>query len=128
MLERALQPRRSPDPAEPAGLAWGALYPTLPATGLDQRSYDRHGTVVATTSSTVLAVANPARASLGILNASATATLYVSLGPVATTSEYLFALAPGQAMALEDPDVYQGIVAGVWSAAAGSALVTETTR
>jgi hypothetical protein len=128
MLERlrGLIPRRI-EASEPGGLPFSALYPSRPAQLLAQRSYSPIRSVPASTSSQVLADANPSRRSLTIVNDSS-ANLYLALGPVASSAGYSILLGPSQTGVLEDPDVYQGVVAGVWSAAAGAARITETTR
>ncbi len=126
MLERLrtiLAPRRL-EPAEPGGLPWSDLYPDRPARLLAQRSYTPIRSIAAATGSQLLAAANPSRRSLTIVNDS-TADLYIALGPVASLAGFTVHLGPAQTAVLEDPDVYQGDVAGVWSAAAGAARITE---
>jgi hypothetical protein len=123
-LRGLFAPRARPS-AEPGGMPFAALYPTLPGE-LRTRSYQSLRSVPASTSTVILAPANPARRSLAIVNDSS-ADLYIAEGPIASSSSYSLHLSPGQTGVLEDPDVYQGDVAGVWTAAAGAARVTEST-
>lgn len=125
-LLRQLRPRRlEEDPA--GGLPWLDIYPARRAAGLRPRTYAPPRSVAAATTPVVLAPQNAARRSLTIVNDSATATLYVGLGAIASSSSFVAALGPAQTVVLEEPAVWQGDVAGVWTAAVGSARVTEST-
>lgn len=129
MLERfrrAIAPRPVDRGAAP-GLPWDAIYPppTLSPYG-NVAAYPAPRSVAASTSSQLLAAANPARAMLAITN-DGTANLYVITGRFAATSLFTTKLGPGQTMVLEPPNVYQGDVAGVWDVANGFARITETT-
>lgn len=124
-LRRAIEPPR-PDVAVTGGLPWGDLYPSRAGVGLRQRVYRPTVVVASSTSSQLLAAANPARRSLEIYNAS-TALLYITLGPVASTIGYQTQVAAGGLYVVDEPGQYLGEVSGVWAAANGSAQVTETT-
>jgi len=125
LLDRLLG--RSPSsPPEPGGLAFEELYPRHRPTGLDVASYAPVRTIAASTSSQVLAAANPVRDSLVIVNDSASAILYVAFEPVASTSGYVAKVGPGASFVAQEPGVWKGVVAGVWDAAVGAARITET--
>lgn len=81
--------------------------------------------VPASITSVLLAAANATRAGLYIVNESATATLYCKFGSGASLTSYsLLPLEPG--CAYEMPRrYYTGLVHGIWSAAVGTARVTE---
>lgn len=116
-----------PPPLESAGgIPFTDLYPGRPGTGLRQRSYPPVRSVAAAMSSVPIADANPARRSLSIVNDS-TADLYLAHGPLASASGYTVKLGPGATYALEEPGIYQGELAGAWSAINGSARITEGT-
>jgi hypothetical protein len=120
--------RRRPKGTDYAGgLPFEQLYPRHQPTGLDLPSYRPVATIAASTSSQVLAAANPARKSLVIVNDSASATLYVAFEPAATTVGYVAKVGPGASFVTQDPEPWRGVIAGVWDAAVGSARVTETT-
>jgi hypothetical protein len=125
-LLRRLLLALDPPPEEPAGLAWGAIYPTRPVPRSLARPafYPVRSVPAVASGSIVIAPANPARRSLTIVNAS-TATLYLAHGPAASTVAYTVAVGPGATYILEEPSIYQGDLAGIWSAANGSAQVTE---
>jgi len=126
-LLQAVAPRRRPTDDSPAGgMAWSGLYPDRGGSGVDQPSYRPTTTIAAATSSQLLAAANPARRSALIVNDSASAALYVSAGPVASTVAYLAKLGPGATFVTEEPGVIVGALAGVWDAAVGAARITET--
>ena len=76
------------------------------------------------TNVTVLA-ANANRKGAIIVNDS-TAYLYLKFGATATTSSYTVKLYPDDYYEVPEP-VYVGIIDGIWSAANGSARVTELT-
>lgn len=55
-----------------------------------------------------------------------TEILYLKLGATATTSSYSVKLAPGDLFELPGPNIYNGIVDGIWAAnASGNCLVTS---
>lgn len=78
--------------------------------------------VAAATASTTLIAANTSRAGATIFN-NGTADLYLKLGSGAAGTS-LTAILSGSAY-YEVPFGYKGIITGAWSAAAGSAHVTE---
>lgn len=119
-------PTRARSVTEPAGLEWGALYPSIPGAGLAGPSYAPPRSVAASTSSTILALANPARTGLTIANDGA-ANLYVAFGPVATLTSWTMKIPAGAVAVIEPERQYVGDVAGVWDAASGSARITEQT-
>jgi hypothetical protein len=77
------------------------------------------------TSSTTLRAANTSRLGLAVFNDS-TASLYIALAATASATAFTVFLAPG-AYWVMDPPIYTGLVTGVWTAAAGTARVTELT-
>jgi hypothetical protein len=82
--------------------------------------------VAAATTDAQLLAANTARRGFTLYNASASATLYLGLGTAAaSTTDYSLAIASGGYF--EAPFAYKGAVHGIWSAAVGSALLTEFT-
>ncbi len=96
-----------------------------PSTPSSQSSTSAAATTVpGSTSSQVILAANAARKGATVYNAS-TATLYLDLEPTASTSTYSALLVPGGYY--EVPFGYTGVIAGVWSAANGNALVRELT-
>lgn len=125
-LSQALAPRPPADVDTGGGLPFAALYPTTPSAGLVQRSPGRIVAIGASTSSSVLLVANAARVGATIRN-DGTANLYLALGAYASTSGYTALLPAGATYILEGPDCYVGSIAGVWDVANGSARVTEQT-
>uniref|UniRef100_A0A832M3X7 Uncharacterized protein n=1 Tax=Oscillatoriales cyanobacterium SpSt-402 TaxID=2282168 RepID=A0A832M3X7_9CYAN len=76
------------------------------------------------TSSTSLLASNASRKGATIFNNS-TADLYVELGGTASTTAFAVKLDPGGYF--EVPYSYTGAIAGIWSAANGTALVREYT-
>jgi hypothetical protein len=132
MLERILASvtgRRRPNGGDLAGgLPFEQLYPPHRPTGLDLPRYAPTLAIAASTSSVVLAAPNPARRSLVIVNDSPSATLYVTFGPVASLSSFAGEVGPGASFVIQEPGVYYGVVAGVWtSPPVGAARITETT-
>lgn len=117
---------RPSSPAEPGGLPFSDLYPTLRPVGIRSRAYPPVRFVAASTRSTLLAIANPARVALEIVNDGA-GNLYLAAGAAATTTSYTAKLPAGALFAFEDPDVYQGDIYGVWDVASGAARITEQT-
>jgi predicted ribonuclease toxin of YeeF-YezG toxin-antitoxin module len=86
--------------------------------------------VAASASSVTLAASNSARKGLTIVNDSTTATLYVKLGSGAViASSWTEKVLPGDAFyhPADNGVIYTGLVAGIWSAASGQAMVTELT-
>jgi hypothetical protein len=124
-FRRAIAPK-PPDRGALPGLPWEAMYPPhkLSPFGLNQ-TYNPPRGVAASTSSVILALANPARKTLVISN-DGTGNLYVALSPYASTSGYTVRLGPQEVYILETPNTYQGAVAGVWDVANGFARVTES--
>lgn len=127
-LARAIAPPR-PAPEERGGLPWDALYPSGPppaflAPIVEPAPVRR---VLSAIAPVTLALANPHRSSLTIVNDS-TATLYVKHGPGVSSvaGGYTVALGAGATYVLESPDIYQGELSGVWSAVNGAASITET--
>lgn len=111
-------------PPRPGGLPWTDLYPARPAVGMTPRSYRPPWSIAAAAASVLLAPANPSRESVQIVN-DGTGTLYISHAPVATTASFAAKLGPGATYVIEQPDVYQGVVSGVWTAPNGFARLTE---
>ena len=81
--------------------------------------------VPATTTSVLLSSPGWMRPWVGIYNNSLTADLYIALFPTSSPTAFTCKLAPQGYY--EVPLKYTGPVSGVWSAADGSALVTELT-
>ena len=77
------------------------------------------------TSVTVLA-ANTSRKGACIFNDS-TAVLYLKFGATASTSSYTVQIAASGYFELPLPNVYTGIMDGIWASANGNARVTELT-
>lgn len=97
--------------------------PTRPAT-------PAQSSVAASASSVSLLAANASRLGATVYNDSASATLYVKLGTTASTTSFTVALPPqvdGIGGYYEVPFGYTGAVDGIWSAAVGSARITELT-
>lgn len=83
--------------------------------------------VAADAASTTIRAANPNRLGLVVVNDSASATLYLALdGSTASTSNYSYLLLPGDTYEMARP-VVTTTVTGIWSAAVGTARVTELT-
>jgi len=80
--------------------------------------------VSAAVATTTLLVANVSRAGAAIYN-DTTATCYLKLGASATTTSFTIAL--GRYEYYEVPFGYTGIITGYWTAATGTARVTELT-
>ena len=70
-----------------------------------------------------LKVANAIRVKLVVMHDDAASTLYVKEGATATATDFTYKLLPGDTLIIDD---YTGIVTGIWSAATGTARVTET--
>ena len=79
--------------------------------------------VAASVTSVTLRAANTARLGLMIYNDS-TASLYVNFGATASTTAFTVFMAAGAYYEMSQPP-YSGAVNGLWTAAAGSARVTE---
>lgn len=131
-VRRMLEAARTPPPQlEPAGgLPWDAIYPGAQPSPIARPATAPRPvrSVTAAIAPVTLALANPRRGELVIVNDS-TATLYVKKGPGAAplAGGYTVAMGPGATYQLESPDCYQGELSGVWSAANGAASITETT-
>ncbi len=80
--------------------------------------------IPASTTQVTLLVPNPLRANVAVYNAGS-CTLYLSLGPTASSALNTLPIAAGGYYELPGGDVYQGIITGVWSATGGSAMITE---
>lgn len=84
-------------------------------------------TAVAASVTTVpLLAANTDRRGASIYNDSASASLYIKLGATASTISFTVKLRPGGLYELPPP-VWRGAIDGIWSAAVGSARITELT-
>jgi hypothetical protein len=81
--------------------------------------------VASSATNVTLLAANANRLGASIHNDSASATLFVRLQATATTSNFTVKLFPDSYY--EVPFQYTGIIDGIWSAAVGSARVTELT-
>jgi hypothetical protein len=79
------------------------------------------------TPSTTLLASNANRLGATIYNddTAVGATLYVSLGATCTTTNFTEAILPTELFLV--PFGYTGVITGVWSAATGSARITELT-
>ncbi len=128
-LLESIEALRTPAPAPRptgGGLAWGDVYPSLRPPGINPRTYPATRSVASSTDSVILALANPARRALSIVN-DGTANLYVNLGAVASSGSFTSKLPAGATFVIEGPDVYRGDVAGVWDALSGFARIREQT-
>jgi hypothetical protein len=86
------------------------------------RANGKVAAIAAAVASTTLLYANGARRGCAVYNDS-TATLYLKLGPAASSEDWSVSLADGDYY--EPPAGYRGEISGVWSAANGQARVTE---
>jgi hypothetical protein len=77
-----------------------------------------------TTPSTQLLAANANRKGMYVFNAS-TAILFLSFNATATNASYTVQIPANSFFEMPATPVYTGIIAGVWAAANGSALITE---
>ena len=80
--------------------------------------------VAAAASSTTLLAENLQRRVVIIHNDSV-AYLYVKFGDTASSTSYTYKLAPDQTLETHATVGYCGIITGIWSAASGSAQITE---
>lgn len=81
--------------------------------------------VAASITSVVLRAANAARRQIIIVN-NGTKNLFIAFAATATTSAFTLSL--GANGVYESPvNGYTGVISGIWSAANGSALITEIT-
>ena len=76
------------------------------------------------TTVTVLA-ANANRLRAVIHNDSVSATLYIKFGATASLTSFTYKLAPDDTYESPSANVYTGVIDGIWSAATGSARITE---
>lgn len=83
--------------------------------------------VGASVTSVSLLAANTARRGATVYNDSASAYLYVKHGATASLTSFTTRVRPFGTYELPGPAVWRGAVDGIWSAAVGSARVTETT-
>jgi hypothetical protein len=81
--------------------------------------------VAASASSVTCLASNASRKRAIILNDSATATLYVKPGATASATSHTWQVPPGGSLTLDNFPIYTGILDCIWSAASGSARVTE---
>jgi hypothetical protein len=81
--------------------------------------------VAASATNVTCLASNASRKRAIILNDSASATLYVKPGATASTTSHTWQVAPGGTLTLDNFPVYTGILDCIWSAAVGSARVTE---
>lgn len=82
--------------------------------------------VSASASSVTLLSSNASRVGGMIVNDSASATLLVKYGTTASATSYTYSLLPGATLELPaNPAIYTGRIDGIWTAAVGSARVTE---
>lgn len=81
-------------------------------------------TVAASTTSVTILASNSSRKGATIQN-NGTGTLYLEMGPTATTTSYLAPVYPGGYFEL--PFGYIGQISGIWSSTGGSAFVREFT-
>jgi hypothetical protein len=80
--------------------------------------------VASSASSATLLASNTNRRGVSINNVS-TATLYLSFSTPATTANSFLAMAPNSFLLLDQQMVVTGAIYGIWSAANGTAQVTE---
>lgn len=80
--------------------------------------------VNSSTSSVTIAAANTARKGISIYNNS-TAALYLSYASPATTSNAFMVMQPASLLMLDQQLMVSGAIYGIWTAANGSAQVTQ---
>ena len=80
--------------------------------------------VASSASSVAILAANANRKGLSIANVS-TATLYLSFAATATTANSFLPLPPGAFILLDQQLIVTSAISGIWSAANGTAQVTE---
>lgn len=112
-----------------SGTAQGTLeLYTMPTAFPTLMPFSSTGTLTSvagtTSSSTQLLAANTSRRGVYIFNDS-TATLYVGFNATVTTSSYTVQVPSNGFFEMPTAPIYTGIIAGVWSAAAGNARITE---
>jgi hypothetical protein len=81
--------------------------------------------VAASATSVTCLASNASRKGAIFVNDSASATAYFKYGATASATSYTFQVLPGGTLILPTAPIYTGIVDCIWSAAAGSARVTE---
>lgn len=81
--------------------------------------------VAASASNVTLLASNTSRLGATVYNDSASATLSLKLGATASATSFTAQVDPGGYY--EVPFSYTGIIDGIWSAAVGSARITELT-
>ena len=84
-------------------------------------------TIAASVTVVTLLASNVNRRAAYIVNDSASATLNIGYGAAATLTDYTLYLLPGDELT-PDPVCFTGIITGIWSAASGSARITEVTN
>jgi len=132
-------------PAAPVG-TWGmSIYRTVLPTYVNGQASILHTSIngelltsqAAPTTATVTSVAaavvsttilalNASRKAATVFNDSVSETLYLKLGAAASLISFTTKLGPGAYYEVPSP-VYTGIITGIWSAAIGSARITEIT-
>lgn len=96
----------------------------LPVTSAQSASATCANVSSSATSVTVLA-SNTSRGGVCITNES-TATLYLKFGATASLTSYTVPIGPGKYWEMPAwPKIYTGVLDGIWSAANGTARVTE---
>lgn len=83
-------------------------------------------TNVSASASSVSLLASTAGRLGAILINDGTATLYLKYGATASTTSHTYQILPGQTWEMPAP-IYTGAIDGIWSAANGSARITELT-
>jgi hypothetical protein len=105
--------------------SWEDDLPLFPDSNTSSSSSGTTTTVAASTTSVALLPANNSRKGLSIYNNSSVATLYINFGATASTTAFAEKISPNTLW--EMPGQYLGAVSGIWSAASGSAQITEFT-
>lgn len=81
--------------------------------------------VAASATNVTLLAANAARRRIVVVNDSTSATMYMKLGATASTTSYTYKLNPGDVYESPVQPVFTGQIDAIWSAAVGSARITE---
>jgi hypothetical protein len=96
----------------------------LPVTAGNAAATATTASVSSSASSVTILAANTSRKGVTVANQS-TATLYLSYTSPATTTNAFIAMAANSFLALEPPHLGTGVIYGIWSAANGTAQVSE---
>jgi hypothetical protein len=107
------------------GVASGTAVPVSGTLTLTTAPTTSVTSVAASASNVSLLVSNTSRFGATIWNDSTTATLYLKMGTTASTTSYTVQIFPSGYF--EVPYGYTGEIDGIWSAAVGSARITEVT-